>query len=388
MKKIAIGITAVTALIGTSVSASAQSTESQSTNDILRRLQTLEASNAALAKENAALRVENTKLQGRVREQKGSNETAQQTSTTSASALSRTSSKAALYDKASSPMVVKAPPVAPIPVWSWTGCYAGVNGGYAWNTGNTHYDDPNTTGDPINFIRFAGLNNTWVAAPSNRLAGGLGGFGVGCNWQSQQWVYGVEADADVGHIAGSHTNFAGGIPGFSQITVAPDGLTLTSAHATATETTEINWLSTIRGRVGFTVLDRLLLFATGGLAIGQVHSEGSVTAGSVSPLTLQPSSFEIIWSGSHSEVKAGFVVGGGAEWAFADRWTAKAEYLWYDLGDVSHPLACTSGVVAVSSATIFTCIGAPASPLYPTLGNAVSALQGSIVRVGINYRFN
>jgi len=39
-------------------------------------------------------------------------------------------------------------------------------------------------------------------------------------------------------------------------------------------------------------------------------------------------------------VKVGFTIGGGAEWAFTDQWTAKAEYLWFDLGNVSHPLNC------------------------------------------------
>lgn len=126
-----------------------------------------------------------------------------------------------------------------------------------------------------------------------------------------------------------------------------------------------------------------MLFATGGLAVGQVRSDGSVTATSFSPLIQTVTEQIIIWSGSHSEVKAGFAVGGGAEWAFADRWTAKAEYLFYDLGNVSHPLACGAGTVEFG-ASFFNCT----SGLYPTLGNAVSALHGSIVRVGIDYRFN
>jgi outer membrane immunogenic protein len=129
--------------------------------------------------------------------------------------------------------------------------------------------------------------------------------------------------------------------------------------------------------------DRLLLFATGGLAIGEAHSEGSVT---VTNFDLSHAiNSQLIWSGSHSEVKAGFVVDGGAEWAFADRWTVKAEYLFYDLGNMSHPLACAGGTVPFGPQT-FACTSNPG--LFPTLGNAVSALHGSIVRVGINYRFN
>jgi hypothetical protein len=96
MNKVTIGFATIAVLIGTAAGASAQSTETKSPDDILRRLQAIEASNAALAKENAVLREENTKLRGRVSELKDSNQTAtvQQTSTASASALNRTSSKA------------------------------------------------------------------------------------------------------------------------------------------------------------------------------------------------------------------------------------------------------------------------------------------------------
>jgi hemoglobin/transferrin/lactoferrin receptor protein len=131
-------------------------------------------------------------------------------------------------------------------------------------------------------------------------------------------VYGVEGDVDVGHIAGSQINSVGGTFG-SAITVTPTGLTfIGSRTAPATENSEINWLSSIRGRVGFAVLDRLLLFATGGLAISEARSDGSVTVTNTDIISHTVAQ-QIIWSGSHSEVKAGFVVGGGAEWAFADR---------------------------------------------------------------------
>ena len=113
-------------MIGTSAAALAQSAATQSTDDILRRLQAVEVNNAALAKENAALREqiklskENTKLRDRASELKASNQTAaaQQSSATSAAASKRTDPKIALYYKASSPMAVKAPPPAPAPVYS------------------------------------------------------------------------------------------------------------------------------------------------------------------------------------------------------------------------------------------------------------------------------
>jgi len=52
-------------------------------------------------------------------------------------------------------------------------------GGYAWNNGNTHYDDPNTTADPINFRPPTIVGPvTYIPTPSGTNgAGGLGGVG-------------------------------------------------------------------------------------------------------------------------------------------------------------------------------------------------------------------
>jgi outer membrane immunogenic protein len=96
-------------------------------------------------------------------------------------------------------------------------------------------------------------------------------------------------------------------------------------------------------------------------------------------VTVTQGTASVTWSGSHSAVNAGFAIGGGGEWAFADRWTAEAEYLWYDLGNASHALNCTSSSFAASCSSVV---------FYSTLGSAVSSFHGSIVRFGINYRFN
>jgi outer membrane immunogenic protein len=206
--------------------------------------------------------------------------------------------------------------------------------------------------------------------------GGLGGGGAGCNWQNQQWVYGLEGDIDGGRIAGNQTNSVTAatatVFGINPVT-GLSGL-LGNPTGTASESTQLNWLSTIRGRIGLIIRDRLLLFATGGLALGGVSSQGSVNVAN--------SVVQVTWSGSHSAVNAGFAVGGGAEWALGDRWTAKAEYLWYDLGNVSHPLNCAS----VSPLLFASCSATPGP--FATLGSAVSSIHGSIVRVGINYKFN
>src|SRR5262249_43481350 len=125
-----------------------------------------------------------------------------QNSTTSASALGRNDPKIALYDKASSAMVVKAPPPAP-PVFNWTGWYAGVNAGASFGHVKTDFKDPVTvqttvTGFTRNGIASGSAGFTSSFAGSNEItnpSGFIGGGQIGYNYQlSPIWVVGFEAD--------------------------------------------------------------------------------------------------------------------------------------------------------------------------------------------------
>jgi outer membrane immunogenic protein len=254
---------------------------------------------------------------------------------------------------------------------SWTGCYAGLNGGWGWNNGSVSYNDPNADADPINRRPdLAGGVDAYIPTPTSlNGSGGLAGLQGGCNWQLQQWVVGAEADLDFGHIAGSGTTSANSGPLLAYKTGSSFGFyTSIDDTGTASEQASVRWLSTVRARSGFAIQQNLLLYGTGGLAIGGVTTQGSITTSSPFPGFVNPA-----WSGANSTVKVGGVVGGGLEWAFSDRWTLKSEYLWYDLGSISHPLNCS----------ISGCPGV----LDPTLGSVSTSIFGSIVRVGINYKF-
>lgn len=181
-------------------------------------------------------------------------------------------------------------------------------------------------------------------------------------------MVGFEGDFDWANISGTSNTPENS--GAGQFQIGPSTFSGVHTLSTATEQVSLRWLSTIRARGGVLVSDRLLVFATGGLAFGEINSQGSVDINSGAFGSLSQ-----VWSGSTTSTRVGGVVGGGVEWAFYDRWSAKAEYLWYDLGSVSHPLNCTYNGG-------FACID-----VYPTLGNASSSVYGSIVRVGINYQF-
>jgi outer membrane immunogenic protein len=199
------------------------------------------------------------------------------------------------------------PAMAPSPfapqVQNWTGLYIGINGGWGW--GRSDWTTPLvTTGD-------------------FDLSGGLVGGTLGYNWQTANWVYGLEGDIDWSDINGS-TNVA-------------------SAFCAAGCRTSNSWLSTVRGRVGY-AFDRFLPYITGGLAIGDVRAD-------------------IAGVKVASDTNVGWTFGGGIEYAALGNWTVKAEYLYVDLGDFNCGVSC--GLATTDKVSF----------------------RSNIFRGGINYRF-
>ena len=136
----------------------------------------------------------------------------------------------------------------------------------------------------------------------------------------------------------------------SSFTAACVGL---GAAAGTTCQTKSGWLSTARARVGY-AFDRIPFFGTAGAAIADLRVGLNPQA---TFATLGP--------------QVGWTAGGGLEFAFTEKWTAKVEYLHIGLGTVS----CPSGTVC-SAAN-------PAGVSHPSI-----TLNESVVRAGVNYRFN
>ncbi len=201
------------------------------------------------------------------------------------------------------PMYGRAPSAYAAPFYNWTGFYVGLNGGGAFGS------------------------SSWSAVPvgSFNVSGGLIGGTIGYNWQYGAWVFGLEGDVDWTNISGT-TNL-GGIGGCLVLTCQ----------------TRNDWLATARGRVGY-AFDRWLPYVTGGLAVGNIQAGSPGFTGV-------------------DTANAGWTVGAGVEFAIAGNWTAKAEYLYVDLGNTACGTACA---------------------FAPT--NNVS-LTANVVRGGINYRF-
>jgi outer membrane immunogenic protein len=134
----------------------------------------------------------------------------------------------------------------------------------------------------------------------------------------------------------------------------------------------LSYLGTVRARLGWTPLDPLLFYGTGGFAYGGVKSSMQLTEFVTGPCFCGPSPSVLTNS---SSTLTGWTVGGGAEWMFAPRWTVKGEYLYYDPGSVGH---------AVPTLTQLNAAGAP---FFGASAAASSSVKGGLTRVGVNFKF-
>ena len=203
-----------------------------------------------------------------------------------------------------------------------------MNGGYDWNDGHSSYaNDPNApNADIINGLPSPGISLAFLSVPgatggSGALAGGKAGYNV----KSGQWVAGLETEIDWAHIAGCGTNVVAN-SGHTVFAIGPGVATSRLDTGTANEQVSLRWLSTIRARDGFALQNGVLLYATAGLAVGDVASQSSITTSSPFACLANPA-----WTGSSTTVKTGGVIGGGGEWAF----TTIGPPRWSTFGTIS-----------------------------------------------------
>ncbi len=249
------------------------------------------------------------------------------------------------------------PPLPPPPLWS--GFYVGLNAGGTWTSSNSTQVGTVTFGQPgfipAVFPQLAILASGSV--PSRNNGGFIGGGQIGYNWQfwGGRLVAGVEADIQGIARGNNTTNFTTaavvvGVPVISNTALARS----------------VDYVGTVRGRLGWLFTPTLLVYGTGGLAYGGVTTNTSIFQAGTN-------GFSGFGATSFSDTRVGWTAGGGLEWMFMPRWSAKVEYLYYDLGNVS-----TSGVL---TSTFF-----PIATYGIT--QQTTRFNGNIVRAGVNYHFN
>jgi outer membrane immunogenic protein len=185
-----------------------------------------------------------------------------------------------------------APPVAAIPVFTWTGFYVGLNAGYGWNV-----NDSAVTVPGVGLVDVTGDD------------GFVGGGQVGYNYQFGSFVLGVEGDLQYADL-GNERDVT-----FGNSFVAGGGL---------------DWFGTVRARAGY-AFDRALLYATGGFAFGG-GSGGDCLANGV-PFTCG------------DDTSTGWTLGGGLEYAVTNNFTVKLEGLYVNLDRASDDAPFDTGVL-------------------------------------------
>ena len=200
--------------------------------------------------------------------------------------------------------------IQPLPIFTWTGFYVGINGGYLFDTGNSGR---------------SGFGNS-----SSGDGFSIGGT-LGYNYQIGNVVLGLEGDLAYVELNGRNNSAFGGGNGFGS--------------------NDMNYLGTVRGRIGYAI-DRFLIYGTGGLAFADQKNNAN---------------FGGFGRSSNDDVKFGYTLGAGVEYAFTNNWSVKAEYLYYDLGRSNNS----------------TFIAGPGGGFFTNSSDN----RGNIVRAGLNYRF-
>jgi outer membrane immunogenic protein len=226
----------------------------------------------------------------------------------------------------------------------WSGFYVGLTGGGSFSTET----DTRTTGT----TGFLSLAPGFVP---NQLKTGKDGFVFGAhagyNQQIGGLVLGVEGDV-VWMDKKKTAAFTGNV-------------TPLATALTTTATAELSYLGTLRGRLGFAPTNQFHIYATGGLAFGEAEVTSSVVA------VANPA---LRWDGKSSDVRFGYALGAGAEYAITSNLILRGEYLYYDLGDVNGLAAGNAAVRGVA-------------PLNGIDYASKTRFSGSLARAAVSYKF-
>lgn len=259
---------------------------------------------------------------------------------------------------------VRPPIVAPVPLFSWTGCYIGGYVGGAWNERDTTFTDLGNS----NFGAFSGGvvrgrvegSHSWNAGLDDSF---IGGGTVGCNWQpvGSPFVFGIEGE--VGYLK---------LEGSAFDPLLNPGLPVTAVGGTpdVLGTARVgDWYGMITGRLGYAAWDRVLLYVKGGAAFVPVRASVIDTCN-----TNATGCGNWITSTAVDDTLTTWTVGGGIEWALGNNWTLKGEYMFIGLDD-----AFTTCNVATT----------PTGSIVPGGPFCFNHDFGGIhtAKIGLNYRF-
>jgi outer membrane immunogenic protein len=232
--------------------------------------------------------------------------------------------------------------------YDWTGFHVGVQGGFLNGTAST-------TGALTGESRFCFIGCTpWAPFDFSETGMGTfagvatGGVSVGYNHQFGQFVLGAEADIN-------RTN----------ATISPPGALISilgGAIEIGSWQTDLDWFGSARAKLGYAVVEGVMVYGTGGLAFGNVTNDIGFSVGAIGDTF------------SATDLRYGYTIGGGVEMKLAPTspWSVKAEALFTDLGEAD-----------------FMSFDLPNIPIVNrnNMATGSNALSFSTFRIGVNYAF-
>jgi outer membrane immunogenic protein len=167
----------------------------------------------------------------------------------------------------------------------WNGLYLGGAGGWGWTSNK-------------------GLNAT----------GDFGGAQIGYNYQTGNFVFGVEADGSFANIV-------------SETVTIPLFIPSTTVGYRADS------LGSLRGRFGY-AMNSLLFYGTAGG--GWLHSRATNTVVTTIPGAAPQFAVTDVLEVTEQKWKGGWAAGAGVEWGFLPNWSVKVEYMHFDVGNSTY----------------------------------------------------
>jgi len=212
--------------------------------------------------------------------------------------------------------------IAPVPApppSCFEGWYAGVHGGGIW----ANLDARTSAFEATDATNGGFAEDLFLATKKSDETSWEGGMHGGYNWQRGGWVFGLEVD-----IQGTDLQRNAEVFDFIQL---PGGNSEEHVYTTSIVShAALDWYATGRVRIGHTLGDRVMIFGTGGGAVG-LTDLNEVT--SVNETTRFGGAFSDTFRAGSRDVRGGWTGGGGIDFCLSEHWMLNFTYLYVDLGD-------------------------------------------------------
>lgn len=259
----------------------------------------------------------------------------------------------------------------PQPTPNWTGFYLGANAGYWWAQ-----TDKASTSSSVSFINqtfdlgASNVANALVQLATNSFSlnpnGFIGGGQMGYNYQYHNYF-----------LFGLDTNFSGSTNSNNtfHLQKTVNLIDFNESYLGSLSVNQnVNYLGSLRARIGYLVKPNLLIFTTGGFAYANVSLDLDWNAQE----SLGAAQFPTIDTHKNqNKTLAVWTVGAGVEWLFKSQWSTSLEYTYYSLSDLNSTMTLAQINNYVSPAALWGSASA----------NTALSLAIGTIEVGIKYHF-